>query len=124
MGIISGTTMFLSLLNQPNWLTVSMINHSIHYEATQVYNDYLPLYISTTVYMLMILLPLMISSDRYLRILGTIILISMIVSQFFFSLTFISVWCYLAALISLYIYYIVTRKVKEAEPEIQTTLIP
>jgi len=115
MGAISGTTMFLSFILHPNWLTVSAVNHSIHYQTTQIYDDYLPEFVLRTVYMLMVLLPLLLSSKKHLRLLGILMLLSMIVTLTLFSFTFISVWCYFAALISLYIYYSVLIKRNDIE---------
>ncbi|MDH5388523.1 MAG: hypothetical protein OEY06_08740 [Gammaproteobacteria bacterium] len=110
MGAISGTTMFLSFILHSSWLTVSVVNHSIHYQTAQIYDDYFPEIVLRTVYLLMVLLPLLLSSKRHLRLLGILMLLSMIATLTLFSFTFISVWCYFAALISLYIYYSILIK--------------
>jgi len=115
MGAICGTTMFLSFILHPNMLTVSIVNHSILYETTQIYDDYFPQIVLRTVYMLIVLLPLLLSSKKHLRLLGILMLLSMFISLTLFSFTFISVWCYFAALISLYIYYMVLTKSNDIE---------
>jgi hypothetical protein len=49
--------------------------------------------------------PLLFSSGRYIRIFGVIIMVSVIVATVFFGYAFISIWCYFAAVLSLYIVY-------------------
>ena len=112
VGAVSGASMFLPFLLHSNWLTVSVAHHSIIYQTTFIYDNYLPQFIGMAIYILFIMLPLMLSSNQHVRILGILIFISMIVSLTFYSFAFTSIWCYFAAVISLYIYYIMTIKLK------------
>ena len=114
MGAVCGASMFFPFLLYENWLTVSVVSHSIIYQTTLIYDDYLPQAVGIAVYMMILIFPLILSSDRYHRILGKLILVSMIVSLTFFNFAFISVWCYFAAVISLYIYYIIIIKAEAA----------
>ena len=111
-GAIYGTTMFVPFLLYSDWLTVLAVNHSIVYQTTLIYDDYVPRIVVTAGYMLIVLVPLMLSSDRHHRILGTLALLSAILTIVFFNFAFISVWCYFAAVISLYIYYITATNPK------------
>ena len=115
VGAVCGATMFPPFLLYPNWLTVSVANHSIIYQTTLIYDNYLPKIVGVSVYMAILILPLLLSSERYIRILGKLILFSMMASLIFFNLAFISVWCYFAAVISLYICYIIIVKAEPAE---------
>lgn len=105
-GILFGASMYLPFLFNADWLSVSIVNHSIVYESTLIYDDYLPRLAVTAVYMLFVIMPLLLSSDYYHRNLGALVLLSTIITVAFFDFAFISVWCYFAAVISLYIYYI------------------
>ncbi|MDH5611618.1 MAG: hypothetical protein OEY66_04065 [Gammaproteobacteria bacterium] len=113
VGTAFGVILFMPLLINPSWLTVSVVNHSIHYSTILIYDDHVSRDVGTIAYMF-VMLPLMLSSDRYHRILGLLIFISMVVSQVFFNFAFVSVWCYFAAIISLYIYVVVIQsEIKE-----------
>lgn len=108
VGAVFGATMFIPLLLYSDWLTVLIANHSIVYQTTLIYDDYLSRPVVTAGYMLVVLVPLMLSSDRHYRIFGALVLLSAILTIVFFYFAFISVWCYFAALVSLYIYYVMT----------------
>jgi len=110
LGIFFGASLFAPFLINGRWLSASIINHSIMYQTILLYDDYLPRTATTAIYSAIIIFPLLLSSDLYHKILGILILASMIVSASFFNLAFISVWCYFAAAISLYIFYIIVIK--------------
>ena len=107
-GVFFGASIFTPFLLYSDWLIVSAVNHSISYQTTLIYDEYLPRIVVTTGYMLIVLVPLMLSSDRHHRILGILVFLSAILAMAFFNFAFISVWCYFAAVISLYICYITT----------------
>lgn len=54
--------------------------------------------------------PFFIASNKHIRIFGLVMLISLLVSLLFFLQFVTSVWCFFAAIISLYIYWIVSKK--------------
>ena len=110
VGTVFGLSIFSPFILYPNWLTISIINHAIEYQTTLVYDSFLPKDAVTAVYLLIITIPLIGSCDRHQNILGGLIAVSMVVSLIFFNFAFISVWCYFAAVISLYIYYMIATK--------------
>lgn len=120
VGVVFGTSLFIPLLFNTEWLTVSIIKHSIHYNFIYYYDYYIPQSILTAFYSGAILVPLFLSSDRYHNILGVLIFISGLVTWAFFTLVFVSVWCYFSAVISLYIFYIITQCVNSSR--VQTTV--
>jgi hypothetical protein len=76
--------------------------------------DYI--FYSGLVYLMVTVVPLLISSVPRVYILGLIIAVSAAFSRFYFHDFFISVWCFFAATISLYIIYILSYpkvKIKE-----------
>ncbi len=109
-GVFFGASLFTPFLLYSDWLTVSAVNHSIAYQTTLIYDEYLPRIVVTAGYMLIVLVPLMLSSGRHHRILGMLALLSAVLTMAFFNFAFISVWCYFAAVISLYVYYITVIK--------------
>jgi len=113
LGAGFGLTLYLPFIFNPSWLSVSIVNHSVIYDTTLVSDAYLPREIVTSAYVLLVIAPLLLSVDRYYRILGVFVLLSMVFTLIFFNLAFISVWCYFAAIISMYVYYIAVFRVVE-----------
>ena len=108
-GGLYGASMYFPLVMYENWLAVSLLKQSISYEATLIYDGYIPRIVVRGLYALIVLVPLLLSSDRYLRMFGIIIAISVVFATVFFGYAFISIWCYFAAVLSLFIIYMVTR---------------
>lgn len=102
----------------PDWLAVFEVHHSIVYRTTLLYDALLPRPVVTLAYTAIVLLPLLLSVRHSYRVLGLLMLLAALLTSAMFKLAFISVWCFFAALISLYIYYIV---VVEPAPEIGTS---
>jgi len=113
-GVIFGTLMYVPLLFNPEWLLVSIVRHSIRYDIIFLSDAYVSQQVLAAIYASVILIPLMLSSDRYHSMLGVMILISGIFTLAFYGWVFISVWCYFAAIISLYIFFIIVRSVHAA----------
>ena len=112
LGVFIGLTMFIPLLFIPEWLSTSVVNKSIYYDLTFYTDGYVSQPMLTAAYASVILIPLLLASDRYHKILGVFILFSGIISWVFYNWAFISVWCYFAAVISLYVFYVILSCVK------------
>jgi len=109
LGGLYGASMYLPLIVHADWLTVTQIQHSISYEAVLIYDDYLPRIVVRALYAAIVLAALLFSSDRNIRIFGVIIAISVALATVFFGYAFISVWCYFAAVLSLYILFVILK---------------
>jgi len=109
VGLMFGAAMYLPLLNNPSWVIVSIVGNSIDYDLKFIFDAYVSQQLITVFYVLIILVPLMLSSDQYHRSLGLLLFLSGLAAWMFFGWAFISVWCYFAAIISLYIFFIVFR---------------
>ena len=105
IGLLFGGTLYIPLLLQPDWVAISIQQHSVYYDVRLVYDGILPRHVSTMIYALIILVPLLLSSDRYHKVLGVLVTVSGLLTWAFFGLVFISVWCFFAAIISSYIFY-------------------
>jgi len=77
------------------------IAYTMHYPATAFL-------IGMVFYIFCTMLPFFISSDL-LKLLGLMLVISLIISWFFYRVAFTSVWCFFAALLSVMILGIVSR---------------
>lgn len=110
IGALYGASMYLPVVLYPDWLTVEVVGKSISYEARLAYDGYLPRLLVRAIYAVIVLAPLLLSSQRDVRGFGLLIAISIAVAAVFFSYTFISVWCYFAAILSLFALFMVSRE--------------
>lgn len=111
-GVLFGASMYVPLLFKPGWLSVSIVKHAIDYDFVFMHDAYVSQKILTVFYAGVILVPLALSSDRYHRMLGGLVLFSGLVSWAFYDWALVSVWCYFAAIISLYIFFMIAHSVQ------------
>jgi hypothetical protein len=111
-GFLFGAVLFVPLVTHPDWVTATIVVHSIHYSLGFITDSYVSQQLLSVVYGGMILLPLVLSSDRYHNILGAMVLVSGMVTWALYDWAFVSVWCYFAAIISLYIFVVIARRVQ------------
>lgn len=98
------------MLFNPEWLTVSVQEHSIIYEIETGYRSTVSIPLpASALYALTILLPLLLSSYRHLRVFGVLAAVSMGLTSVFYDYALISVWCFFAALLSLYLGYMILK---------------
>lgn len=90
----------LSLLNLSYGLhqdiSVKVMNHSLQYVGKVPSQAF--------IYPLIVLLPCFISSLKNLWIFGLLVGLGYIIVDYFYTTTFVSVWCFFAAIVSLFIY--------------------
>jgi hypothetical protein len=114
LGAAMGLSMYIPLWLHADWLSVVLTKLSIDYKTTLLYDGYVPRVILRAIYALIVIVPLLLASDRYIKIFGVIIAISVAISSVFYSYAFISVWCYFAALLSIYMLMMINKKSKVA----------
>ena len=114
-GILFGASMYLPLLIYPHWLTTTIINYSIYYNFNFIFDPYISKTMLALIYSGFVILPLFLSSNRYLNILGIMIFVSGLFSWEVYNSVFVSVWCYFAAIISLYIFYVISFRINSLQ---------
>lgn len=114
-GALAGGIVFFSILFHPEWMIVTVKHYSIVYDVSSPYrgNIHIPIPASA-LYALIILVPLLGSSIRYLRYFGVLVIMSVVLASLSYGYAFVSVWCFFAAILSLYLVYII-RKTRDAE---------
>lgn len=115
LGGAFGLSILIPLSMQPEWLSITIVRDSIRYQMVQIYDAILPQTGARMVYALIIAVPLLFSSIARIRWLGILLLTTILASSLFFSYAFVSVWCFFAAIISLYILSIINH----VEPELK-----
>lgn len=108
-----GCGMILSLMNFSygfqQEITVRVVNHSLQYGGQIPPQTY--------VYPLIVLLPCFISSLKNVWVFGSLVTISYFAAEYFYSTTFVSVWCFFAALVSLSVIKIIKDNQQLPEKE-------
>ena len=115
-GAFAGTLVYSVMLFHPEWMTVAVKEHSIIYDFSAPYR--IPIEIPVTpvmLYGLTILMPLLFSSHRLIRIFGALVALSMALASAAYNAAFISVWCFFAAVLSLYLVYMIRCLVAESK---------
>ncbi len=116
LGGLYGASLFLPILLREDWLSVAVQHHSIIYRTTLIYDGFVDRGVLRVVYAALIVASLFIGSARRIRIFAVLIFVSVIAARLFFDYAFISVWCYFAAVLSLYVLYIVHEELKPVRP--------
>ena len=115
LGLVFGCSIYLPLLLNEGWLDVRIINYSIFYDVRFIFDPYISKDMLGVIYATMIIGPMFISGDRHIKEFGLIIFIVGLFASFSYYHAFISVWCFFAGIVSLYIIYIL-RKVSMLRP--------
>ena len=106
IGLLFGLTLYVPFLLYPNWLSVTISHGSIDYQTQIIYDRFFSYHITRLIYALIALGPLCLSEPTHLRIFGGLIALSVLFTHWFFDYAFVSVWCFLAAALSVYVTYI------------------
>lgn len=106
--VLSAINLYFGLTQNVN---VNIINHSIHYSGIVPRQD--------IAYPLIVLLPMFISSINRVWIFGVLVTISYTVADYFYSETFVSVWCFFAALVSLILYKVLKDNASETAAKVK-----
>ena len=102
LGIAASAYLLFFIIKNPFRATI--LNCSIHYE-TLIAGAHL----FTGVYLLVTLLPYFLSSQRAILVFGIPNFVFCAVAYFFYRVTFISTWCFFAAVVSLTLYFFLRR---------------
>lgn len=114
IGGILGISFIVPLIINDGWFSAIIRHDSIYYSITKIYDGYLSTGAMLFVYILFILIPLMISSKRDIRIFGYLLGVSMIITLIFFQYAFVSIWCYFAAMLSCLLLVIIKKETAQS----------
>ncbi|HEY8887756.1 MAG TPA: DUF6629 family protein [Gallionella sp.] len=111
-GAFAGTLVFSVMLFHPEWMLVGVREHSITYSFSVPWRSSIHLPITpAALYVLTILVPLFFSSHRLIRIFGVLTALSSVLASEVYGYAYISVWCFFAAVLSLYLIYMIRHLV-------------
>jgi hypothetical protein len=119
-GTFAGSLVYSTMLLHPDWMKVVVNHHSILYDYSVPYRVPFSIPLPASVlYSGIVLVPLLFSSYRQLRIFGGLVGLSMVLAMAVYDYAFISVWCFFAAVLSLYLVLLIRRLVAETEAHLK-----
>ena len=95
-------------------LSVHIVGHSLQYCAYVLPSD-LYYYITKVVYLIAVIVPSLASSFPLIWIFGFSVILASAVADYFYYATFSSVWCFMSALLSIIIYFVMKFNCAQAE---------
>ncbi len=116
LGAFIGTLVYSVMLFHPEWMTVAVREHSIAYSFSVPDRSSIHLPITpAALYAFITLVPLFFSSHRQIRIFGGLTALSSVLASAAYGYAYISVWCFFAAVLSLYLVHMIRHLVAEAK---------
>jgi hypothetical protein len=92
------------------WLTTSFLPIAIRYNATELLDFVIGHNATYALYLLVIIGPLLLSTNRDARVFGVLVTMVLIVTYLFFEYAYISVFCIGGAIMSLYLVAAIVRR--------------
>ncbi|MEB3278289.1 MAG: DUF6629 family protein [Lyngbya sp.] len=108
IGFLDGVFLYFPLLLHRDWLSVSLVNHSIQYQIHVLSSGLIPPLLGICLYVIVCLTGLFVSENKELNYLGGLLFVAFILTKLIFDYALISVWCFFAAVIScelIYVFY-------------------
>lgn len=108
LGIVTSLFYFWVLLF--NYVSVEIVGQSIQYLMATSHSI-----IPSLFYILVVCGSLVTFKEKSVRWFGFLVLLSAVISQFFYTTAFTSVWCFFAAILSLFTYFYIRSKTQESK---------
>jgi hypothetical protein len=108
-GGVFGLSLFVPLVVNPDWLTLELARGSILYDTRLIYDGVVSSRVLRVTYAGIICLPLLASTAPGVRVFGVLVTVSVLLAFFFATYAFTSIWCYLAAVLSAYVVFLMLR---------------
>ena len=109
VGFFSGLSVFLPSLLIGDWLRMEVIQRSLDYKTTLIYDGIVNRTVLRVVYAVIVVGSLLLSSHRLIQVFGALVAASLALTYAFYAYAFISVWCFFAAILSSYLAVILVR---------------
>lgn len=114
LGGMLGAMQYFPYFAHEGWLITKFLPNAISYQGTVLFDYIMQRELTNTIYLFVIVVPLLTSSNQRAQLFGVLISIVAAMTYLFFQYAYISVFCFGGALMSLYIVYMVFH---EAGPE-------
>lgn len=109
-GAMLGALLYVPYFAHDGWLATRFLELSIAYETVELLDFIMAREFTYGIYVLFVVAPLLISSDRHVRFFGLLIAGVLAVTYVFFQYAHISVFCFGGALASFYLIFAILQK--------------
>ena len=103
IGVIYGLLIYLPSLVSPGWTVVEIVQNSLVYKTPTLYEYPVFRVMTRVVYAAIVLGGLSLSTRPEIRLFAVLIGLSLAFTFVFYAYAFISVWCFFAAILSIYL---------------------
>ncbi|MBX9864964.1 MAG: hypothetical protein K2Y42_19655 [Hyphomicrobium sp.] len=107
MGGMLGAMQYFPYFAHDGWLVTKFFPNAISYQGAVLFDYIVRREFTYAIYLFVIIVPLLSSSDRHAQLFGVLIAIVVAITYLFFKFAYISVFCFGGALMSLYVVYMV-----------------
>ena len=118
LGAMLGAVQYIPYFVHEGWLVTRFYDYAISYQGTVLLDFIMPREISYPLYLSVIIVPLITSSKRNVRIFGALITFVVVTVYAFFSYAYVSAFCFGGALMSAFIVWMVFRETDRGRPEL------
>lgn len=109
-GAMLGGLQYIPYFAHQGWLTTTFLDFAVQYSDVELLDALVAREVTYAIYVVFIIAPLLLSTDRDARIFGVLVFAVLAVTYLFFSFAYISVFCMGGALMSLYLVFMIFRK--------------
>ncbi|WP_067737192.1 DUF6629 family protein [Novosphingobium naphthalenivorans] len=120
IGGMLGATLYFPYFANEGWLTVSFLPKAVVYSGKQTFDFIWPRDVTYAIYLASIVLPPILSTRPEVRVFGLLVFLAFGVTYLFFRFAYISVFCFLGGLVSIYLVLMMARLAREkarADPD-------
>ncbi len=114
MFVISGAMLagiqYIPYFTHQGWLITRFYNYAVSYQDTVLLDALIPREMTYLIYLMIVILPLIISSNRKLRFFGGLLIGVVAVTYTFFIYAYVSVFCFGGAVMSMFLVWMVFQE--------------
>ena len=110
IGVAYGALIYLPALVWPGWTIVEVVQHSLVYKTPALYEYPVFRVLTRVIYAAIVLGGLFLSTRPEIKLFACLIAASLAFTFVFYAYAFISVWCFFAAILSLYLLGVILRE--------------
>ena len=117
-GGMLGALQYVPYFAHEGWLVTTFLGRAIRYGGTELLDVVIGRNFTYAIYLAIIIAPLLIATDRQVRVFGALVLLVFLTTYFFFTFAYISVFCFGGAIMSLYLVYMIHTKGRQGGAEL------
>ena len=114
LGIFYGLLIFVPTLAIPGWTIVEVVQQALVYKTPALYEYPVLRLLTRVIYAGIVLAALFLSSRPPIQLFAALITLSLALTFVFYAYAFISVWCFFAAILSIYLLGVILREARDA----------